>query len=331
MELVSQANFDKGAVTKSIKKLMDLGYVNVKVAKNDKRLKEIYLTDKARLLLPKLYRIKNDWWKHLSQDLNNSEKEQYLFLTNKLIERAKLYNDVNLEEANYLRVFSLEKFNLSEFDGKISAVIETGNPTVLTPYDDKKYLNYLKENFEGLNFLDVYQYLIDNKENIEAVCLKGGEVFSEETLINFLKNIKRNNLKTKVETYGLYPEKLKQCCSLKLIDVISFKLISDFNSYEKIIGSAKFNTLKIKESLEFLLKSRFNYEISLVLVKQFHDQKSLNNIRKMLKGAKKLVIYHLLNNKKCIEENLECFNEEEICKIVEFFKEEIKEVIVKRK
>lgn len=331
IELVQQANFDKGAVTKSIKKLVDLGYINVKIAKNDKRLKEIYLTDKARLLLPKLYRIKNDWWKHLSQDLNNYEKEQYLFLTNKLIKRAKLYNDVDLEDTNYLRIFDLDKFNLSVFDGKISAVIETGNPTLLTPYDDKKYLSYLKENFEDLNFLDVYEYLNDNKDNIEAICLKGGEVFSEEGLINFLKNIKKINFKTKVETYGLYPEKLKECCSLKLIDVISFKLISDFNSYEKIIGSTKFNTLKIKESLEYLLSSKFNYEISLVLVKKFHEQKNLIQIRKILKGARKLVLFHLRDSSKSIEENLECFNEEEINNIADFFREEVKEVIVKRK
>lgn len=64
---------DKSMSAKSIKKLIALGYVNKKEDKKDARAYKLYLTDKAKDIIPKILKVRDKWINILSQGSDNEK------------------------------------------------------------------------------------------------------------------------------------------------------------------------------------------------------------------------------------------------------------------
>ena len=72
-EMVEYIRVDKATLTKTIKKLVEIGYVQVIVDENDKRIKHLYLTDKAVPAVKRIKEIHSSFYKTLSMDISSSD------------------------------------------------------------------------------------------------------------------------------------------------------------------------------------------------------------------------------------------------------------------
>ncbi len=91
-DMVKHILVDKATLTKTIKKLTEIGYVEIVADENDKRIKRVYLTEKA---IPAAERIKvihngfyNTWSKYISQtniDISEQTMEQMIENINKKV------------------------------------------------------------------------------------------------------------------------------------------------------------------------------------------------------------------------------------------------------
>lgn len=89
MQKLSQlGSFDKGTVTKAVKKLEAQGYLIRKSDDLDKRLTHLYLTEAALPLLEEVYRIRRQWNDILLNRLTEVEREQAEALLIKIAENA---------------------------------------------------------------------------------------------------------------------------------------------------------------------------------------------------------------------------------------------------
>lgn len=89
MQKLSQLGyFDKGTVTKAVKKLEVQGYLIRKPDDLDKRLSHLYLTESALPLLEEVYRIRKQWNDILLNGLTDIEREQAEALLIKIAENA---------------------------------------------------------------------------------------------------------------------------------------------------------------------------------------------------------------------------------------------------
>lgn len=75
-EMVECIRVDKATLTKVIKKLTDIGYVQVVRSAKDKRMKHLYLTDKAIQAVQQIKQIHNSFYETLCSDISPSDLQQ---------------------------------------------------------------------------------------------------------------------------------------------------------------------------------------------------------------------------------------------------------------
>lgn len=77
-DLAKLGNYDKGTVTKAVKKLADEGYVVVSVDAQDKRIRHLRTTPKAIPLIESLYQMRDEWVNKLFDPLDEATQGQLL-------------------------------------------------------------------------------------------------------------------------------------------------------------------------------------------------------------------------------------------------------------
>lgn len=76
---------DKANVTKLIARLESEDYIFKKDHPSDKRIKELYLTEKGKDLMPWLYETMEAWEKSIFKDLTEEELKTYHQLNNRIL------------------------------------------------------------------------------------------------------------------------------------------------------------------------------------------------------------------------------------------------------
>ena len=88
------ANFlkmDKATAARSIKKMENAGFIIRKKDENDNRAYNVFLTDKAKKLQPKIKYILNKWTQILLKDFSEEEQKIYINFLKKSEKNASEY------------------------------------------------------------------------------------------------------------------------------------------------------------------------------------------------------------------------------------------------
>ena len=85
-EMVERFRVDKATLTKVIRKLVDIGYVRVVRSEDDRRMKQLYLTDAAVPAVKRVKEIHNSFQEVLSSGLSPEEQEQVERMMEKMVE-----------------------------------------------------------------------------------------------------------------------------------------------------------------------------------------------------------------------------------------------------
>ncbi len=90
-KLAQTGHFDKGTVTKAVKKLEEQGYLLREPDTEDKRIHHLYITEAGKKIVDKIYEKRNHWNEILSAGMSSEEKEQAEKLLSKMAENAYSY------------------------------------------------------------------------------------------------------------------------------------------------------------------------------------------------------------------------------------------------
>lgn len=91
-------NIDKATSARAIKKLEEQGFVTRKRDTNDRRNYNVFLTEKAKKLQPKIKEILSTWTEILLKDISKEEQNQLFNLLEKIAQNATQHHSV--EEKN---------------------------------------------------------------------------------------------------------------------------------------------------------------------------------------------------------------------------------------
>jgi pyruvate formate lyase activating enzyme len=128
--------------------------------------------------------------------------------------------------------------------------------------------------------------LIDEKENlINSVVITGGEPTLHEDLPFFIKKIKERKLKVKLDTNGLSPSILNEC--IDNVDYVAMDVKTSLKKYN-LVGCN--NTELVKESINIIMKKAKDYEFRITLAPGIINLEDLDDVGKLIKGAKKLYL-----------------------------------------
>ncbi|MDR1630865.1 MAG: MarR family transcriptional regulator [Oscillospiraceae bacterium] len=82
---------NKSNVTRKLAVLEENGYVERRTREDDKRVAEVYPTQKALDALPKVRQVFHQWNEYITEDFTDEEKELLDSLLRRITEKAKRY------------------------------------------------------------------------------------------------------------------------------------------------------------------------------------------------------------------------------------------------
>lgn len=324
-ELAKKGVFDKGTVTKGIVKLEEEGYILSEVGKHDKRVRNLYTTQKTKDIIGEIYLIRSEWFQKLCSSFSDEETKLFIKLQNQMVSNA--LGNVE-EEIGKLRLFGLQKTTLLDYPGKLACTIFTGGCNFKCPFCHNSDLVFLKEDSVEIEEEDILSYLRKRRNVLEGVCISGGEPLLQE-IEPFLKEIKALGYQIKLDTNGCFFEKMKDLIEKGLVDYVAMDIKNSKEKYAHTAGLNKLDLISIEKSIDYLMNGSIDYEFRTTIVKELHQEKDIMNIAKWIKGCRRYSLQNFEDSDRVIQSGLHAYDKETL----EAFKEKmlpyIQDIIIK--
>ena len=320
-EVTNLSEVDKGTTTKSIKRLIDQGYVQIKLDDNDKRIKRLYTTQKASEIMNEIYEYRAQLRNSLAQDMDFSAFEEMLAQASDNARNENLYDSGLLS----LKIGGMQKMTLIDYPGKMAAIIFMSGCNFKCPYCHNRDLVYTPENYEYVDSEEVLDYLEKRSNVLDGVCVSGGEPLMQDDLERFIRRIRKLGYAVKLDTNGFYPDKLKNLVEKKIVDYVALDIKNTKEKYGETIGTAtdSFDVKPIEKSLKYLKNSKVEFEVRTTVVKEFHTLDDLKAIAKWVGPVDHFYLQQFEDNGNTIQEGLHAYSKEEM----EGFLKEIQKLI----
>jgi pyruvate formate lyase activating enzyme len=201
-----------------------------------------------------------------------------------------------------MKILGLQKQSLIEYPGRISAIVFLGGCNLRCQFCYVPHL-VLPEEIEKQKEIpqkEIFSFLKERRNFLEAVAITGGEPTLNRDLPNFIKKIKKFGYLVELETNGTNPKMLKYLIEKKLIDYVATDIkhrLDNFEKYKEITGWVLTKEMfeNIKKSVKILLSGKVDYELRTTIMKEFHKKEDILEICKEIQGAK---VYYLQNYQK---------------------------------
>lgn len=168
-----------------------------------------------------------------------------------------------------------------EFHGNMSLVIFMSKCPLACRYCHNVEL---LEDDTQKTFEEVKKDIDHSADFIDAVVISGGEPLMQlDALIELFTYIKSIGLKTKLDTSGIYPEKIEKLLELELLDFVSLDIKAPFEKYKKVTG-AKVGS-QVKKSMKLLNNDdNVRLEVRTTYVPTLHTKKDIHNLVSDVEG-----------------------------------------------
>ena len=199
-----------------------------------------------------------------------------------------------------MKIAGIEKLSLVDFDGVVSATIFTLGCNYKCGFCHNSPLVLSTNQTPTLNEEEILTYLKKRKGILEGLCITGGEPTLQHDLSSFCEKVKSLGYKTKLDTNGTNPDKVKELWNNGLIDYFAMDIKNDKENYAKIIGFDCYDLSKVEKTVEFFISNNVDYEFRTTLINEYHKKENIENIGKWIKGAKKYFLQKFKSTDGCI-------------------------------
>ncbi|MCI2153375.1 MAG: anaerobic ribonucleoside-triphosphate reductase activating protein [Solobacterium sp.] len=309
---------DKGTTTKSIQKLIEQDYVQVRTDENDRRVKRLYTTQRAAEIMNELYDLRNEYRSLMARGV---EMESFEDALNQVCENSRNLNP----EPRYqgIKIGGMQKVTLLDYPGKAAAAVFTGGCNFKCPFCHNKELVFLPDNYEFFPAERVLEYLEKRRGLLDGVCISGGEPLIQDGLEEFIEAIREMGYLVKLDTNGYYPEKLEEIVHAGLVDYVAMDLKNTREKYAETVGlnPEVFQIDRIERSIEFLMHGSVEYEFRTTVVRELHTKEDLQAMAKRIQGARHYYLQQYQDSGSVIQPGWTAYNAEEMADLLSAVKE----------
>ena len=196
----------------------------------------------------------------------------------------------------------IDKFSLLDYDEKVSVVLFSPACNFRCPFchNGESVLN----SNTPIPFDEILEFLKSRVGLIDAVVFTGGEPTLMAELKNRIKQVKDLGFLIKLDTNGTHPNILEDLINEGLLDYVAMDIKNSEKMYAETAGCPGVNIENIKKSIKILKNSGVNYEFRTTLVKEFHNEESIREMRDLVKGAKKIYLQKFVDREGVIRKGL---------------------------
>lgn len=197
--------------------------------------------------------------------------------------------------------YGMEKISLVDYEGYVVCTLFTKGCNFHCKWCHNGPL-VNNEVSDYIDFSEIKQYLLSRKNIIDGVCITGGEATLNPLLPYYIKEIKNLGLKVKLDTNGTNSFMLQELLNENLLDYVAMDIKGSLNNYHIITDSKNPKIDEIKKSINILINGNIDYEFRTTLVEEYHNLKEIEEIGKLIKGAKVLYLQQFVEKETCIKQ-----------------------------
>lgn len=176
-----------------------------------------------------------------------------------------------------------------DWKGQLSSVIFTGGCNFRCPYCHNSGLVLQPERLDDVPPDHVFATLKKYKNWVDKVVITGGEPTIHKGLTRLANDLKRRDIKVKLDTNGSNPSVLKELAAEGLVDYVAMDLKGPVEQYKRWCG-VDVDLRLIEESIDFLLEGTVDYEFRMTLVPFFHKEADVYEATERIKGGRRFFI-----------------------------------------
>ena len=199
----------------------------------------------------------------------------------------------------------LQKLTLIDYPGKLACIVFTSGCNFRCKYCYNKVLvdpKWIKEN-EEIQEKEIFDFLKQRKDKLEAVVITGGEPTLHADLKDFILKIKKMGYLVKLDSNGTNPEALEKI--IDLVDYIAMDIKAPLTK-EKYseITQVDIDVEKLKKSIELIQNRAKDYEFRTTMEPKMTKEDILD-IVKDVKGSKKYYLQEFKTTNTLIDNTYE--------------------------
>ncbi|MBY0584992.1 anaerobic ribonucleoside-triphosphate reductase activating protein [Murdochiella sp. Marseille-P8839] len=181
-------------------------------------------------------------------------------------------------------IHGLQKLSLLDFPGRTAATVFLGGCTMRCPYCHNAEIWEVNRpgimDEEGL-----YSFLRPRAGFLQGVCFSGGEPLMRDDLTEVIRTIRAMGFAVKLDTNGLYPDRLKALLDEELLDMVAMDIKNEPARYAETVGLSQLSMRRIADSVDLLFGADIRVEFRTTVTTRFHDEQSFQVIGEWLAGA----------------------------------------------
>jgi pyruvate formate lyase activating enzyme len=175
--------------------------------------------------------------------------------------------------------------SLSDWPGKIAAVIFLGGCDFRCPYCHNSPLVLKPAEFEPIPFEMVESYIECHLDFLDAVIVTGGEPTIHPWLGELFFELKNAGVSTRLDTNGSRPDVIEKLIRERRLGSIAMDVKAASAEEYKAITGVEADFEKVKRSIEIIKLSGLPHTFRTTVVPGFHDADHLKRICAIVRGG----------------------------------------------
>jgi pyruvate formate lyase activating enzyme len=181
-----------------------------------------------------------------------------------------------------VRIGGLNSFSLSDFPGRVAAVVFTQGCNFRCPYCHNGSLIPMNPStFEMISQEEIFMFLEKRRTQLSGVVVSGGEPTLQPDLSEFFRRIGSMGYQIKLDTNGSHPEVLAELLMQGLVDFIAMDIKAPFTIYDRITGVCAPKE-RLEKSIELIARSGIDHEFRTTVVGPLLSERDLDIIKEMV-------------------------------------------------
>lgn len=201
-----------------------------------------------------------------------------------------------------MKIGGFQKTSLLDYPDAISAIIWTVGCNFRCPFCYN--LNLVLGKVELIPGEEILSFLKKRKGLLEGLVISGGEPLTQEDIDQFAEKVKKLGYLIKIDTNGMFPEKLKELIDKKLVDYVAMDVKAPKKKYDKLTG-VKTDIKKIEKSIEIMRDSALDYEFKTTFAPGLLTKEDIVSIAKWLEGSKRFYLQQFKHDTPLISSGLQ--------------------------
>jgi len=230
-----------------------------------------------------------------------------------------------------VKIAGFIKTTLLDWDGMVACTVYLTGCNLRCPCCHNAAIALNSDEIVAIDENVVLDHVKEHSDFIDGVVVSGGEPTMDNDIYGFLKKIKAIGVKVKIDTNGMYPERLDDLIGSKLVDMVAMDVKSSLNERYLSVAGKEADVEKIKRSIRIVIDSGVDHEFRTTVVPIFVKNEDIRNICEHIKGAKKYRI-HQFRNKRTMDESLSVLDpypSSKLTEMAEIAREYIKDVKIR--